>query len=243
MRVKDIINRVTLMYHDESYSRITQPQYLQLLDDAVQELITSRPDSHEKRVVMKLGAGARQQLPEETCVLIDVYANKTLISDGVYADGQPVFQVDRKNLDYFSNWYQDSETTTCIREFAYDVRSPHDFWVNPPVKDNSSVYVEIGYSYLAPQFYDMLSTKTFDEIMNESIPVSAMFRAALVQYMLYLLYSTDSTAASDREIAASYLKSFYQSLALEYQNETVTVPRIVQNTTQGIGVHPNVSTQ
>lgn len=243
MRVKDIINRVTLMYHDESYSRITQPQYLQLLDDAVQELITSRPDSHEKRVIIKLDAGVRQRLPDEACALIDIYANKTQLSEGTFADGPPVFQVDRKNLDYFSNWYNNDDAETAINEFAYDIRSPHDFWVNPPVSTARSVFVEVGYSYLAPQFYDMLDTKTFDEIMNEELLVHPMFRTALVQYMLYLLYSTDSTAASDREIAATYLKSFYQSLALEYQNETVTVPRIVQNTTQGIGVYPNVSTQ
>ena len=54
MRVKDIIERVLLLYHDENYLRIKQQQYLQLLDDAILQLILTRPDAHEKRDVMKL---------------------------------------------------------------------------------------------------------------------------------------------------------------------------------------------
>ena len=47
MKVKDIINRVILLYHDEDYVRMTEQQYLRFLDDALLQLILARPDAHE----------------------------------------------------------------------------------------------------------------------------------------------------------------------------------------------------
>lgn len=234
MRVKDIISRVTLMYHDETYSRITQTQYLQLLDDAIMQLVLTRPDSHEKRTVIQLEPGARQELPTEAFVLTDIYNNKTKLSADSYADGRPVFQVARKNLDYFSNWYGADTAIVGINEFAYDNRTPRYFWVNPPVGD-TPVYVEIAYSYQVPQYADL--TDSFDAVMDMELPISNVFRMALINYLLYLLYSTDSTSQADRAIAQDYLKSFYTGLQLEYQTEVTAIPRIIEQTTKGIGVH------
>ena len=104
MKVKDIINRVILLYHDEDYVRMTEQQYLRFLDDALLQLILARPDAHEKREVVKLATGARQNLPVDAYTLIDVYLNKTYIADiNTYLDGKPIYQVARKDLDYFNN--------------------------------------------------------------------------------------------------------------------------------------------
>ena len=49
--------------------------------------------------------------------------------------------------------------------------------------------------------------------------------APICYYMLYLLYSTDSTSQLDKSIAASYLQQFQQSLSLEYQANQTVMPR------------------
>ena len=236
MRVKDIIDRVTLMYHDETYWRMNQKQYLQLLDDAILQTILLRPDAHEKREIIKLDPGTRQRLPKGAYTLIDIYANKFYIDSlDIYTDGKPIYQVARKSLDYFSNWYSAQEESNEINEFAYDVRTPKDYWVNPPVGNTVPVYVEIGYSYSCEQYSEM--EDDYEEILEMEIPISNEFRNALVSYMLYLCYSTDSTSQFDRQIADKYLQNFYQSLNLEYTVGVTMTSRIKEFTTQGIGVH------
>lgn len=236
MRVKDIIERVLLLYHDENYLRIKQQQYLQLLDDAILQLILTRPDAHEKRDVMKLSPGPRQHLPEEAFSLIDIYSNKFKIAEpDEYTDGKPVFQVARKDLDYFSNWYDNLDEHTQIDEFAFDVRSPKQFWVNPPVAETVPIYIEIGYSYQHPQY--SLMTEDYDDILEMELEVSDEFRNAIINYLLYLLYSTDSTSELDRSIADKYLNNFYQLLGVDGKSSLEAYPHILERTTQGLNLH------
>lgn len=242
MRVKDIISRVILMYHDEDYARITKYQYLQMLDDAIMQVVLVRPDSHEKRVVVPLAKGARQSLPDDAITLIDVYANAQPLPDGTHADGKPILQVSRKDLDYFSNWYSDLATGADITEFAYDQRFPNKFWVNPPVGDLPT-YAELGYSFEVPSYADALTSEDlFMQVLDMEIPISNRFRTALVSYMLYLLYSTDSTSQADRQVAASYLSAFNTELTQGYAAELSVIPRVKAETLGGTEVRQNATT-
>lgn len=236
MRVKDIINRVTLMYHDEDFIRMSKEQYLRLLDDSILQIILMRPDAHEKREIVKLSVGPRQRLPQGAFTLIDVYSNKQYVKDlNIYLDGKPVYQVARKDLDYFSNWYTTATNTEEINEFAYDIRTPKDYWVNPPVTMTPDVYVEIGYSCAIDNFAD--TNKDYAVTAEMEIGLSEEFRNALVNYMLYLCYSTDSTSQTDRTIADKYLQIFLQLIKLENDSSITATSRIIEPTTQGIGMH------
>lgn len=243
IKVKDIINRVTLLYHDVDMNRLTPKQYLQLLDDAVLQLVLVRPDSHEKREIIKLEEGPRQKIPADAFTLIDVYSNKIYLSNSnQFIDGKPVYQVARKDLDYFTNWYNSNhKPSSTIDEFAFDIRTPRDFWVNPPVRHDDEVFVEIGYSCAVPQVSDI--DKDFEEVLKEELPISIEFRNAIVNYMLYLCYSTDSTSQFDRTIADKYLQAFTSMLEVENQSSLSDTSRIIENTTQGLGIHNNVAQQ
>ena len=54
MKVSNIIDRVTLLYNDMDYVRLSKHQYLEFLDDAINTLITMRPDVWVKTEVVKL---------------------------------------------------------------------------------------------------------------------------------------------------------------------------------------------
>ena len=238
MKVRDILDRVTILYHDLDYRRCTHKQYLQFLDDAILSVINYRPDSHEKRVVLKLVPGARQRVPSDGYTLIDVYANKRYVPElDTYFDGKPVYQVSRKDLDYYRNWYVNPEVIHYIDEFAYDIRSPRDFWVNPPVHQLADVSVEIGYSYRHDSLSDMLSDSSFEDILERDIEISDAFRNALVSYTLYKLFSVDVTADRDMQIAQQYLQTFYQALNLNFQSDLAATTRIVEPVAEGIGLH------
>ena len=237
MRVKDIISRVTLLYHDKDYIRLTKRQYLQMLDDALLQLVLTRPDSHENREIMKLAVGAKQQLPPNAIHLLDIYLNKEYIEElDTYVDGKPVYQVSRKDLDYFNSaWYKNVNSNTHIDEFAYDLRTPKTFLVNPPVGNHSPVYVELGYSCPCASF--SLMPEEDDVIFEKELPISEEYRNALVNYILYLCFSVNVTSENDQSIAARYLQVFMQLLNAENTSSIVSAGHIKEDTTSGLGLY------
>lgn len=223
MTVRDILESVTLRYNDTDYIRLSQSQYLKFLDDAILKLILVRPDANVKTEIVGLAAGTRQEIPADGYSLIDIYMNK----DGVapnWTNGAPILQVERKDLDYFSNWHTTGSTVTDIDEFAYDSRSPRTFWVSPPPASSGTVFVEMDYSHGVSSYAAL--TDEFDEILDMEIPIEDIFRSALISQMLYLCFSVDSSAQGDMAIAAQYEQTFYQGLGIEYQASLVVQPKI-----------------
>lgn len=221
MKVSNIIDRVTLLYNDMDYVRLSKHQYLEFLDDAINTLITMRPDVWVKTEVVKLQPGIRQTLPDEAYSLIDIYCNATKEEDGTFTYGEPIFQVERRDLDYFSDWRR-AEASDVIYEFIYDRKTPRQFLVNPPVAKDKDVYIEMAYSAPYVSFADMQE----DVAMQQDLELVGNYRGPLVDYMLYLAYSTDSTSSNDRQIAQQYMQSFYQALGQEYNASVIAMPKI-----------------
>lgn len=234
MKVIDILERVTTLYNDTEYVRVPESHYLKFLDDALNQLVLSRPDAHVKTKVVKLKEGTRQEIPADGYTLIEIYMNKKLVSpesedqDAVYSNYYPVAHVQREDLDYFSNWQsgQMAPSIDRIYEFAYDQRSPRVFWVNPYV-GKKDVYVEMDYSYGFVKYGEMEKDEdaTWTTVEQMDIDVSEVFLGPIVSYMLYLLYSTDSTSQFDKQNAATYQQAFYQALGVEYQATQQAIPR------------------
>lgn len=221
MIVSDIITRASVLFNDIEYIRVPKEMYIKFLDDALLQLVLARPDSHTKITTQKLTQGPRQSIPEEGIALVGVHSNKK-IADGVESYYRPVFQVHKKDLDYFSDWLEPPQLShDYINDFAFDGITQNTFWVSPPVKD-SDVYVEIEYSTRVPA---LNSTVSIAE--TQTIDIQDIFTNPIVHYLLYELYSTDSTSANDKEIAASYLSSFYQELSIEQQAQAIVNPKVV----------------
>ena len=227
MKVKDILDRVTTLYNDAEYIRVSESSYIKFLDDALNMILLLRPDCHIKSDVVKLKKGTRQDLPSDGRAIIDLYMNKLPIldTDGVtikeYINYYPIVQVRRDDLDYFSNWQVGvgAVSKDYISEFSYEEKNPRMFWVNPPVNEKD-VYVEMDYSYEFPVYSEM------KDALNEELDLQDHWIGPICSYMLYLLYSIDSTSTIDRQIAASYLQSFYQSVSVESSSASAVKPTL-----------------
>lgn len=244
MKVIDILDRVTTLYNDKEYVRVPESHYLKFLDDALNQLVLSRPDAHVKTEVVKLKKGTRQEIPSAGYTLIEIYMNKKLdkaeeitydkdgnvvdVIPAIYSNYYPVAHVQREDLDYFSNWQSGTSSVSkdYINEFSFDIRTPRMFWVNPFV-NNKDVYVEMDYSYGFTKYGEMEQDDdgTWKTVEQMDVDTSEVFLGPIVSYMLYLLYSTDSTSQVDRQNAASYQQAFYQALGIEYQANQQTIPR------------------
>lgn len=223
MKVKDILDRVTIRYNDADYTRVSRQMYLSFLDDALNQLILARPDSHVKTAVVQLTAGTRQTLPTEGYNLIAIYRNMLDNGDDTYTEGAPILQVEREQLDMFSDWHQGTTVTT-VEQYAYDSNTPKTYWVSAPISSDEPVYIELDYSYGADKFADM--DLEFEEVTELELPVDDVFLLPIVNFMLYLLFSTDTGSTGDAVIAQRYEQSFYQSLGIEYQATLLVMPKV-----------------
>lgn len=219
MVVSDIMDRVATLYNDGDYARVSQDMYLKFFDDALMQLVLARPDSHLKISVVQLDPGTKQRLPEDCISLVDIFRNKG--QDGS-TDGRPCWQVDRKDLDYFSDWHATTTTEpTEITEFSYDSKNAKTFWVSPAAGATTPIFVEIMYSYAFPTF----SSLDWEDAIVQNFPCDDVFMGAVVAYMLYLLYSTDSASKLDKSVAETYKADFYNQLGLEYKTLSSYIPQ------------------
>jgi hypothetical protein len=220
MVIKDIMDRVATLYNDADYERVSQTRYINFLDDAFQQLVIARPDSHAKTMVMQLDPGTKQTLPGDMLALIDIYRN--MGQDGV-TDGPPIWQVNRKDLDYFADWHTaPAVDPTAISEYAYDTKTSKLFWVSPAPGTFTPIFIELAYSYSFPIF----SNLTWDRAITQTVPCDDTFVGAIIAYMLYRLYSTDTASAKDKALAESYKADFYNQLGIEYKSVSTLGPRV-----------------
>jgi hypothetical protein len=218
MTVQDIMDRVSTLYNDTSFARVSQTMYLKFLDDSLSQLVLARPDAHYKISNVLLSAGTKQTVPADCITLMDIYRNRG--ADGT-SNGAPVWQVNRKDLDYFSNWHGDPTTvTTEITEFAYDSKFPNTYWVSPPPVLAQPVYVEMAYSYPFTSYAAMGWTSA----VGQTIDTQETFKNPICAYMLYLLYSTDSSSKYDKDVAEKYRTDFYNALGLEMKAGSLNAP-------------------
>lgn len=209
MTIQDIMDRVVLLYNDTDYARITQNMYLKFLDDALLQLVTLRPDTNSRIVVMQLDPGTRQTFPADMLTLIDIYRNRG--QDGV-TNGPPIWKVNRKDLDYFSNWHADAAVDpTTIDEYAYDTKDNKTFWVSPSPGESTPIFIELSYSYTFPTFASL----SWERAVGQVLPCDESFANAVVSYMLYKLYSTDTASKTDKALADSYKTDFYSQIGNE----------------------------
>ncbi len=82
----------------------------------------------------------------------------------------------------------------------------------------------MDYSFGVDQYSAL--TDPFEDILLMEIPIEDIFRSALIAYMLYLCFSTDSSAMNDMSISVQYEQSFYQGLGIEYQASLLVQPKI-----------------
>lgn len=218
MTVQDIMDRVSTLYNDTSFDRVGQTMYLKFLDDALNQLVLARPDAHVRTTTIQLDPGTRQTFPEDAIVILDIYRNRG--QDGV-TDGPPIWQVNRKDLDYFSNWHAPTAVQpTYIDEFAYDGKVPRTYWISPASGSTTPIFIEMSYSYAFPQ-YALLAWET---ALTQTIPCDEVFKGPICAYMLYLLYATDSSSKYDKDVAEKYKNDFYTALGLELKAGTVSIP-------------------
>lgn len=174
------------------------PSLLTFLNMAIQEIVNQRPDATATTVKVSLTSGYKQTIPNDALSLIDIL--HAYNKDGSIAC--PVTQCRRKELQQVVLSQAPSQV---INSYAYDkLDNPSVFWVSPAVLIGSSADVEMTYS-VKPKIVITSS---------EQLPISSQYAPAVVNWILYEVYSGDN---NDTDLARAQLcyEAFYKCLGVK----------------------------
>jgi hypothetical protein len=191
-----ILTRAAVILQDTTNVRWDNGELLNSLNEGQREVSMLLPEATAKTVQMFLTQGTRQSLPSHGMRLIAITRNLTIGN----APGRAVRLVSRSVLDaQRPNWHNEPSSNTVLH-YAYDPRSPREFYVYPPQPATPSC-LEIVYSEVPPSVSaDMI------------IVISDLYANALLDYILYRAYLKDAEYTQNADRAALHYKAFISSI-------------------------------
>ncbi len=117
------------------------------------------------------------------------------------------------DMDAIYDWHTHMPSKTVLHYIPIK-GDPKHFYVYPPIPDTASVYAEIIYS-----------TNPVDVVIDDfetstdSITLDDIYANALLDYMLFKAYSTESEGEENSNRALMHNTAFYQSIGFKGQAE------------------------
>ncbi|WP_420588234.1 DUF6682 family protein [Bacterioplanoides sp.] len=201
--VRDIFNTVSFILSDTSNVTWTEPDLINALNNACRMVVICRPDACSTIGDVTLKEGAQQRIPDDGLRLIDTYYNES---------GIPIRMVSRRDVDRINPDWMHMNPTDDVLEVMYDGRIPDVFYVYPPAKEGR--VIRLGYSLMP----DVVNTA------DDPFPLPEKYSPAVIEWMLYQLFSLDSRNAQSQQQASAHSQQFYQILQVKTQADVMVAP-------------------
>lgn len=213
---REVIKRGVTTTQDTTSIRWPIDEWVRYLNDGQREIMVHRPDAFNKSAVVTCVNGSKQSLPAGGVKLIDVRRNAGAESQ------RAVRMCHREILDaQLPNWHAQPPAREIVH-FMYDVREPKVFWVYPPARANEAK-LEINYSVAPTDILEPNAGGTYADVIGD-IAVDDIYANALLDYMLYRVYSKDADYAGNSARASAHYAAFANALGVEIKT-TVALAR------------------
>jgi len=216
----NIIGRARTIFQDDTAVRWPDAECLGWLNDGQREIVILRPEANVVNATMALVAGTKQTIPAIGVQLIDVVRNMTGVGNATA--GGVVRLVDREVLDStIPTWHSDPAAANGeVQHYIFDGRDPKTFYVYPQASGTNGV--EIIYS-ASPT--DVVGAGV-GGVLNgtEVITLDGIYANALLDYILYRVYSKDADYSGNASRAVSHYTAFNASLGLKIKSDTMINP-------------------
>lgn len=209
--VEEIINKVSYLLNDEDNVRWTREELLGWVNDAQVAIVKLKPGANNKIVAMKLQPGARQAIPDDGWLLLEITRN--LGSDGS-TPGQMIQLVSRDLLNRFNmSWYSDTNSAV-TKNYMFTLQDQPSFYVYPP--SDGTGYVEVNYSFFPPELTDE----------DDVISIRDIYYTAIIDYVAYKALMKDSEEGANGQIAERYYSAFMAELSIKDEGEKENNPNV-----------------
>lgn len=211
-----IIDRVSIVLDDPNHVVYNIQHKINALNEALQSLVSVRPDAASYTAMMLLVAGTRQTLPSDGVRLLKVIRNKGV--SGLSDAGRSIRKADMLVQDaLLPDWHLTNGQTT-ISEYFYDPLSPKEFYVYPPAPVSPQIGIDISYVRVLPTI--AATTDTF--------PVDDYYAPAVQEWMLYSLWCGDDEQSPNYSAAQAHLQTFFNLLQVKANSDVASSPRAVK---------------
>jgi hypothetical protein len=196
---QSVIKSVQEQLQDLAGIRWSAPELVMALNDGQRQLVILRPELHAVQAEHVLVAGAKQAVPANCSMLMDIPRNTT---------GHVIRKVERRLLDSMEpNWYSKAGALT-IKHITVDKTEPDAFYVYPPAAVGAKVellYAQDPVDVPAPGGPSYTS-------VTGNIGVDDSLNIALAHYCLYWAFSKDAEYGGNTTLSGMHFK-LYQGTA------------------------------
>lgn len=186
---------------------------LRWVNDAQRAVCLVRSDAYTNQATVTLVAGTRQSITGRR--LVRVLSNASDSGGTIVAGSKAPRTVDFQDLLNADRDWMTGNTGTSVREVAYDEREPTKFWVNPG-SDGSSRFLNVLQSELPTDL----------TALTDPIVLSDIYAPAMVEWVLYRMFSYDSEVTPNIQRAQSHFTAFFNLLNVKMRSDFVTTPDV-----------------
>ena len=209
-----IIRKAQIDLLDEAGTRWPARELVSHLNDAVRALVVARPDITTTTTAVALVAGARQALPAQAALLVDIPCNAA-------GKKRAISKVDQLLLDRTVPGWQGMPQALEVEHFMHDLREPRAFMVYPPARLGAQV--DLTWSARLQPITEP-SGATWEQVSG-GIELSEDWESALLNYVLYRAYSKDAEVAGNAQLAASHLALFNNAAGIQLEASSTVAPQ------------------
>lgn len=211
--VRDVLVQARAILQDGGAARWPVSELVNWLNGALRELPMRKPSSTAVNVVLTLAAGTKQNIPDDYACLIRVVRNVTGVSPN-FVGAASVTPIVREILDAQNpNWHDPARTPQrlTVRHVIADPFDQRTFYVYPG--NNGAGKIECILSAI-PTPVAVIDPADPDDLdsYDMSIPISAIYQSALIDYVLYRAFSKDMQFGGAAERAAAHFSQFAAAL-------------------------------
>lgn len=216
MQCSFVINQVRQKLNDPSKVTWSDTVLINALNEALQALVSYRPDAASYTAMMLLVAGTRQTLPSDGVRLLKVIRNKGV--SGLSDAGRAIRKADMLVQDALLPDWHLTNGQTVIDEYFYDPLQPKEFYVYPPAPVSPQIGIDISYVRVLPTI--TATTDTF--------PVDDYFAPAIQEWILYSIWGSDDEQSPNYGAAQGHLQTFFSLLQVKSNSDVAASPRVVK---------------
>lgn len=220
VKVVELLTKAAVLLSDDDLVRWTPLQLQGWLNDAYRETVNLRPDSNMLVGEFACVAGPRQTITTSFATasrLVECVRNTAAASNK-----SRVKLASRSSVDSMRpNWYAETPTEN-IELYVFDPRTPTKFLVYPPA--STTARLEVLYAAV-PAPHTLTAGQLVSSATAEVIRIDDTFANALLDYVLYRAYATD-TEASSMDKASAYYQAFAGGLGAKLQIDAASQPGV-----------------
>ena len=190
-----LINNVAVALKDTNNLRWPRTELLSWLNEAQRAIVLIQPVANPIVLSVQMVPGARQTLPSDGYLLLDIYRNMGTTPGTT--PGPSVKPISKQLLDaYNPTWDAAANQATAIQNFMYSVKDRLAYYVYPP--SDGTGFIEISYAQLPAPLSAEANTITLPDI----------FDSAIENYMLWRACMKDAEFAPGLMLGREYMQAF-----------------------------------